>query len=523
MLRSVIDWLEQRTGIESAIKHFLYEDIPASSGWHQVFGSVAMFCFLIQAVTGILLSLNYAPTPGDAHASLRFILTELTGGRLIRGLHHWGASMMIVVVVLHMIQVFLWGAYKKPREATWMMGVVLLLITLGFGLTGYLLPWDNRAYWGTVVTTQITAKAPVAGPYLLHLMGSDNGQIGVQTFARFYAAHVLLLPPVTLILIAIHVFLVRKHGVAPAPVETAPAVKFYPGQVFKDTVAVFIMFTILFLMALLVRVPLGKIADPTDTTYIPRPEWYFLFLFQILKFFEGPLEIVGSMVLPGIAVGLLFLTPFIDRGAAEKLRQRTLAIGIVLLAAVGWAGLTAAAVRSTPNREAWQNFIPEEMAAVGSFRQAQCWQCHGSTPGDNKAGPNLADIAVREDRDWLVGHFRQQGGKSGLRDLQWRQLANLMRKLDDESVGSLGTAPHDAVAGAQVFMKYNCGVCHSVNGTVARNGPPLNGVAARRDRAWMEGHFLDPQKFAPGTAMPAYKFTPAEMSGMLAYMGTLKD
>ncbi len=156
-------WLDNRTGVETAVRNFLYEDIPASSGWHQVLGSVALFLFLTQAFTGALLAFNYAPTPGDAYNSLRYILTEVTAGRLMRGLHHWGASMMIVIVVLHMTQVFLWGAYKKPREATWMVGVVLLLVTLAYGLTGYLLPWDNRAYWGTVVTTQIAATGSPAG------------------------------------------------------------------------------------------------------------------------------------------------------------------------------------------------------------------------------------------------------------------------------------------------------------------------------------------------------------------------
>ena len=123
-------WVDNRTGIHSAVRQFLYEEIPASSGWHQIFGSVAMFLFLVQAFTGALLAFNYAPTPGDAYNSLRYILTELTGGRLMRGLHHWGASMIIVVVVLHMVQGFLYGAYKKPREATWMVGVVVLLVTL---------------------------------------------------------------------------------------------------------------------------------------------------------------------------------------------------------------------------------------------------------------------------------------------------------------------------------------------------------------------------------------------------------
>ena len=154
MHRRLLDWLEERTGVEGAVKHFLYEEIPASSGWHQVFGSVALFAFLVQATTGILLALNYAPAPVAAYDSVRYIMTQVTAGRLMRSLHHWGASLMIVVVVLHLIQTFVWGAYKRPREATWIAGVILLLLTLAFGLSGYLLPWDNRAYWGTVVTTR---------------------------------------------------------------------------------------------------------------------------------------------------------------------------------------------------------------------------------------------------------------------------------------------------------------------------------------------------------------------------------
>ena len=189
MVRTILDWLDHRTGLETAVKDFMLEEIPASSGWPQVFGSMAMFFFMLQAVTGLLLSFNYAPTPGEAYNSLQFIMNELTGGRFIRGLHHWGASMMIVVVALHMAQVFLWGAYKKPREATWMVGVVLLLITLGFGLTGYLLPWDNRAYWGTVVATQIAAKSPgrsIAGPdvYLIETPSSEAISLAKEVLPR---------------------------------------------------------------------------------------------------------------------------------------------------------------------------------------------------------------------------------------------------------------------------------------------------------------------------------------------------
>ncbi|HEY1219621.1 MAG TPA: cytochrome bc complex cytochrome b subunit, partial [Bryobacteraceae bacterium] len=381
-LESLVAWLEDRTGLPGAIANFLNEKIPASGGWHQVFGSVAMFLFLTQAFTGILLAFNYAPTPGEAYNSLRYILTEVTGGRLIRGLHHWGASMMIVVVVLHMMQVFIFGAYKKPRETTWMLGVVLLLLTLTYGLTGYLLPWDNRAYWGTVVATKIAASAPLAGPYMTRLLGAAKG-VGVVTFARFYAVHVLLLPPATMLLILAHVYLVRRHGVTPEPGdETLPKKPFYPVQVFKDAAAIFIAFAVLFTLAVAAKVPLEQLADPTDTTYIPRPEWYFLFLFQTLKFFEGPLEIVGSTILPGLAVLALFAVPFVDRARMVKVTRRTVAIGFVILAGIAWSGLTAAAVMSTP-REAvaqvdysaptdWIQLSPEEMAGIAYFRQESC-------------------------------------------------------------------------------------------------------------------------------------------------------
>ena len=297
-----IAWADHRTGLHTALRAFFLEQVPASSGWRHVLGSVALFLILLQAFTGILLSLNYAPTPGEAYNSLRYILSEVTGGSLIRGLHHWGASAIVIVVVLHMVQVFLWGAYKRPRETTWLAGVGLLLLTLAYGLTGYLLPWDNRAYWGTVVVTQMAAGAPVAGPFVARLLGG-GGPVGVVTFARFYALHVLLLPPATFLLIAFHIYLVRKHGIAPAPGdEQRPRKAFFPVQVFKDTAAIFAAFAILFTLAAAVRVPLEELADPSNTAYIPRPEWYFLFMFETLRLMTGPFETLVSVVLPGAAV-----------------------------------------------------------------------------------------------------------------------------------------------------------------------------------------------------------------------------
>src|ERR1700722_13722099 len=536
--RTVIDWLEHRTGIESAVKGFLYEDIPASAGWHQIIGSMAVFFFVIQVFTGAMLAFNYAPTPGEAYNSVKYIMTELTGGPLIRGLHHWGASMMLIIVVLHMIQVFIYGAYKKPREATWMVGIVLLLITLVFGLSGYLLPWDNRAYFGTVVTTHIASQAPVLGPYMARLLGSQGDSVGNVTFSRFYSLHTVLLPPLTLILIGIHVFLVRKHGVAAAADDTAPRRRFFPEQVFKDTVGIAVAFIILFVMAVVAKVPLERLADPTDTAYIPRPEWYFLFLFQTLKFFKGPLEVVGSVVLPGAALLTLFLIPFIDRGPLVRLGKRTFAFAFAAFALIAWTGLTTAAIMTTPKTteadetapgaeslQAWQTLTPEELQGLSYFRSQNCKACH---PGAGKQGigPDLTKmIPAHRDAAWMIPHFKNPAqvvpGSSmppvQLEDAGLNALSAFVLKLTPQDEPGLLSAPDFAVQGAVLYQTKHCDACHQIQGVGKKVGPPLDGIGAHRDRAWLEKHFVDPKSMSPGSMMPPYKFTPPEIDAICKY------
>ena len=535
-MRSLIEWIEVRTGLVSTLRHFLDEEIPASSGWKQVLGSVAMFLFFVQAFTGVMLGLNYGPTPGEAYNSLRYIMGELTGGALIRGLHHWGASMMVVVVVLHMVQVFIWGAYKKPREATWMVGVVLLLFTLGFALTGYLLPWDNRAYWGTVVTTQIAAGVPVMGPYILRLMGAEDG-VGVVTFARFYAAHVLILPALTFLLIVFHVYLVRRHGAAPVPGdELLPKQKFYPRQVFKDTVAVFVAFAVMFTLAIVAKAPLGRLADPTDTTFIPRPEWYFQFLFQLLKYCEGPLELFATVVLPGLAVGGLFVVPFLDRAPMVKVTTRTVAFAVVALCAIGWGGLTLAAIRETPASVAiaeaqgpmdWVDLTPQEVAGVAYFENEKCGSCHAlGLTDEGKPGPNLGTGGVSRDAKWMIAHFKQpasmipgsQMPPIALKASELNALASFLLKLTPQNAIKMGEVPAYAREGALVYVKNQCGLCHIVNGSGLNNGPPLNGLAKRRKADWLQAHFVNPQKFDPDSTMPSYKFNSRENAAITEYL-----
>ena len=466
------------------------------------------------------MAVNYAPTPGEAWESLRYVVTQVTAGSIIRGLHHWGASAMIVVVVLHMLQVFLWGAYKKPREATWIVGVLLLLLTLAFGLSGYLLAWDNRAYWGTMVTTRITASAP-GGALLLRILGTDGNSIGRVTFARFYAAHVTLLPLITGLLILLHVILVRRHGVAPAPGdELKPKKKFFPEQVFKDTVAIFVWCVAVALMVALVHVPLGHVADPTDTAFTPRPEWYFLFLFQFLKLFQGPIgDLIGSVILPGLAVGALVMMPFIDRGKMLRITQRTGAIAVVVLAGIGWSGLTARAVMTTPAQiddenladpQPWELIPAAQVAGIGAFRDGHCAGCH--VLGRSGAGPDLLTAASVKPSEWLMDHFRKptpDAEESKLSTAQMKGLVELVTKRNDDAIEAWKTPPSNvalqtAIKGATLYQANMCGGCHTLNGEGGKAGPVLNGERQRHDRAWILGHFSDPEQYTPGSQMPPF-------------------
>jgi ubiquinol-cytochrome c reductase cytochrome b subunit len=528
-MRGILQWIEERTGLVSGIRHFLDEDIPASAGWHQVFGSVALFAFLMQVFSGLLLAVNYAPTPGEAWESLRYIVTQVTAGSIVRAMHHWGASAMIIVVGIHMAQAFLWGTYKKPREATWIVGVLLLLLTLAFGLTGYLLVWDNRAYWGTVVTTHITGLAP-GGALLLRVLGTDGDSIGRVTFARFYASHVTLLPLVTALLIGFHVFLVRKHGITPAPGdEHKPKKKFFPEQVFKDTVGMFVWFAGVALMVALVKVPLGPVADPTDTSFIPRPEWYFMFLFQALKLFQGPLEVFGAVILPGIAMGLLTLAPFLDRGKLVRITRRTGAIALTVLAVIGWTGLTARAVATTPKVVeedgtvevlSWQKISPSQLAGIGAFRKGNCAGCH--TLGRSGAGPDLAKAASTKSADSLMDHFRKPADDSpnpDLSDPQLRALVQLVTKRNDDGLDAWRTAPDSVLQGAAVYQVNQCSSCHTLNGEGGKAGPVLNGLHLRHDRAWEKDHFVDPEKLSPGSGMPPFdNLTAQDLDSLTDYV-----
>lgn len=218
-MRGLAAWLNERAGLDKIWEALFARHIPEAKGpaaWLYTLGSASLFVFAVQLVTGMLLAMNYVPSPDHAYDSIRYIETQVLLGSFIRGLHHWGATLMVILVFLHMLRVFFMGSYKYPREATWMAGVGLFLVVIGFGFTGYLLPWDQKAYWATMVGANIAGQAPVLGPYISKiLLGGD--EMGAATLTRFYALHVLVLPLAIMFFIGVHLFLVVWHGISEPP------------------------------------------------------------------------------------------------------------------------------------------------------------------------------------------------------------------------------------------------------------------------------------------------------------------
>src|SRR5512135_134033 len=344
LFKRLADWFDARAGYRALIRTALEEPIPGGARWRYVWGSSLATTLLIQLVTGLLLMLSYSPSSSTAWGSVFYINERMAGGWFIRGVHHFGAQAMVVLLVLHLLQVLWAGAYRAPRELNWWFGIALMLLTLGFCLTGYLLPWDQKGYWATKVATNIMGGAPVLGPYLQKVLVGGT-KYGNQTLTRFYGLHVGILPILLVVCLAVHVALFRRHGVTVPPNATGMG-HFWPEQLFRDTAAALTVYGIL--VFLVVRgggASLDAPADPSSADYPARPEWYFLCLFQMLKHFPGRLEWVGSIVIPSTILLVLFLLPLLDRILPSRFLHFLACAGVFGL--LGGAGyLTVEALES---------------------------------------------------------------------------------------------------------------------------------------------------------------------------------
>jgi ubiquinol-cytochrome c reductase cytochrome b subunit len=403
--RQIVQWLDNRLNLGPIRVALLDEPIPGGASWIYIFGSITLFFFLLQMVTGMFLSIYYSPSTEHAYMSIQYIMDDVEFGSFIRGLHHWGASGMMVAIGLHILQVFLYGAYKKPRELLWVVGVVLLILTLAFGFSGYLLPWDQRAYWATQVGINMVGTLPVIGDVLIRVIrGGQN--LGAMTLTRFFALHTLFLPWLLMTLVVLHLFILRRVGPA-GPWDAAQAAHisepFWPKQVAMDAVAIGVAFTLIASLALLVPAPLSDPANPSDTSFTPVPEWYFLFYYQLLKYLEGPLEIVGTVVLPILFFLGLFALPWLDRRQGRRPVSRPIVMGAgagFLLVVFTFLSLSLYEVASLPTSD------PSVLRGKALYQELDCAGCHRIHGEGEAFAPDLSYVGDTRSRDWLLQHFK---------------------------------------------------------------------------------------------------------------------
>jgi ubiquinol-cytochrome c reductase cytochrome b subunit len=519
--RQAVDWLDARTGIRAGRRHLLDEPLPPGVNWWFVLGSVLLFLLGLQVVSGIVLAMYYLPSPDHAYDSVRYIVDQLTFGAFIRGLHFFGASFIVVAAVVHMLRVIVLGSYKSPREVTWITGVLLLLIILAFSLTGYLLPWDQKAYWATTVTINVARGTPIVGDWLAGvLMGGT--ELGALTLLRWYAGHVLLLPAALGGLVIAHMYLMRRHGISgPVTPRAGRSEAFYPAQAFRDTVVIAGVFALLVTMAATWRVPLDALADPADATYVPRPEWYFMSLFQLLKYFPGWLEVVATIVLPGIVVGWLFLLPFLDRGPSRYLRDRRVVLASVVIVGVVTAALTWLGIRDSPGHSDPGTFGPLAVAGSAFASSETCATCH-RTGG---ASLPVGELRLRRDVDWAVAHMRdpdvmvpgeREPPPGGFRE---SQALSVLSFLEKRRAG--GTVP-DVVEHRDGMIVYGawCANCHVIDGEGVEEGPDLTRAGAEHDADWLREWITDPESVDMFASMPPFgnRLTSEEMDVLVAFL-----
>ncbi len=406
-------WVNDRLPVAKILQLGLDEEIPGGASFFFTLGSATLFVFILQMVTGIWQLFYYVPTIDHAYDSLNFLRLFVPYGWLIHGLHYWGASAMVVLVGLHMLRVFIWGAYKKPRELTWLIGVVLLLLTIGLSFTGAALPWDERGYWAAEVGTSIAGTVPFIGNGLKFLLigGKAMGQL---TLSRFFILHTAILPGIALIIITVHLIAFRKFGSVGPWTEKKRLIKgdFWPDQVVKDVIVVSLLFLILVTLAAYSPPPFMGPADPLDTTFTPKPEWNFLFLYQALKFFPGALEVIGTVGIPTLIILLFISLPFFDRKPVRNPLKRPamMAGGFVFVALL--LTLTISGYSSKGNKvQAKVKIVsakPVKLSAAALrgkdlFNSHGCIACHTMSGNGGKLGPDLTNEYQKgRTKDWIL-------------------------------------------------------------------------------------------------------------------------
>lgn len=472
----LLHWFDERTGVKDIMHIVLHEPIPGGARFAYVFGSGLLFVFLLQVVTGISLALYYTPTAETAHTSVDYITKQVAGGAFLRSLHSYGSSAMIIVLGLHFLQTFFYGSFKGRRELLWLSGAVLSFLVLGMGFTGYLLPWDQKAYFATAVGTNVVGEMPLIGNLLTRLMRGGDA-IGTLTLSRFYVAHVFLIPGTIFLFIAAHILLFRKAGPA-GPVHEHPISPklatdpFYPRQVLLDMAFALVVMAALAGLSYLRPATLGPVANPADTHFLPRPEWYYLPMFEWLKFWEGPKVVVGIVVIPGLLAISFFLMPFLDRKLERRAWRRpipALAVAIVV------SGMVFLGVKSRL---------------------------------DDRTGPIAEQLALqaKEEQAYSAAPFQP-----------------FVEAKDEIVAVSLPSGPVSPLVaeGKGLFVRRGCFACHGPVGRGTAAAPNLTGVTEKYGVEKLQAILRNPNPRMRAGNMPAVDASPNDMTALIAFLGTI--
>ncbi len=454
MSSRVLDWINERWPLKSFVRLSLEEEIPGGSSYAYIYGSCVLMVFLLQIITGIWQLFYFVPEVNRAYDSLNYFRFQVPLGWLIHGLHFWGASAMIVLVGLHMSQGYIWSAYKNPRQLTWIVGVLQLLITLALGFTGPVLPWDERGYWEAEVGTSTAGTYPFVGDGLKRLL-QGGAELGQLTVSRFFDLHVAIFPGILLVLIGIHLVSFRTTGVSGPWNEekrrqTGP---FWPDQVFKDGLVIAAIFIILVALSVFSLPPVSGPFDILQTSYVPKPEWYFLFLYQSLKAFHGRLELVATLGIPAVVTLLLIFLPFYDRSRVRNPARRPVAMFCYAIF-VAWVLV---------------------MAVLGYY----------SKPGTTIGGP--AESAQPASAPVATPSPQKQTAAPS---------APVTPPAPQQPSGGQGE---------QLVRSLGCIGCHKIQGSGGTVGPELSAATLQgKTRDWLSIQIKDPKVHNPNTVMPSF-------------------